>query len=363
MATFNLKQYRDIYTSIKAWIIAHQDRISDFNSGSVISSEIEAFARELSILYSESRAGFSEVLTKMAYTVFGLVKHASQYAIGSVTFSRTITTSSIIIPLGTQVATAGGVMFETTEAVSMGIGTASVAAAVRAMDAGTDGNVAAGTVNTIVSGISGVDAVINYSPVGGGVNEETDAEYVARFRAYLLGLSRSGVWGIISGALSNEALRSAAVTEHFPPKDGLYNLTLYLDDGFGTVSSTIIDEVQAVIDGDGTAENPGYRAAGINIDYMAPSVVSIDVEGTVYFSYAVGDAEAKSLIDAAVLAFLNGHTIGQDVIRAQLQKTILDFPWVLDLEITVPLGNTAISDGQIARAGTITLTYVQVAGE
>ena len=362
MATFNLRQYRDIYTSIKNYIIAHQNRVSDFNTGSVISSEIEAFSREMALVYSEARSGFSEVLTKMPFTIFNLSKHPSQKAIGTVTFSRVSTVGAISIPEGTQVSTAGGVIYETTAAGSMANGVGSVNVAVRALNVGTEGNVPAGTVTVFVSWISGVDAVINYSSVGGGVNEETDSEYLSRFRAYLLGLPRSNIWGLISGALENPALRSASVVEHFPPRAGLYNLTLYLDDGQGTVSPTTIAEVKAHIDGDGTAESPGYRAAGINVDYLAPSIVTVGVTGTVYFSYEVAADEAKYLVDAKVLEFLNAHIIGQDVIRAKLQKTILDFPWVLDLDLVTPAANTTISDGQIARSGTISLTYQQISG-
>ncbi len=362
MASFNLKQYRDIYNSIKLWIIAHQSRISDFNEGSVIASQIEAFARELAMTYSQARAGFSDVLTKMPYTIFGISRHAAQYAIGTVTFERVLTTEVVTISIGTQVATSGGIIYETTELKSMAAGVDHVDVAVRALEAGSNGNVPAGTITVPVSSVDGVDTITNYGSVGGGVNEETDAEYLARFRAYLLGLAKSNTWGLVSGALLNPALRSASIIEHFPPRSGLYNLTLYLDDGAGTVSATTIAAVKNVVDGDGTAENPGYRAAGINVDYLAPSIVTVDVTAEVYFSYDVSSDEAKSLIDAAVLEFLNAHIIGEDVIRAQLQKVILNFPWVLDLDVSDPTGNTAIGSGQIARAGTIAITYTQVAG-
>ncbi len=68
-----------------------------------------------------------------------------------------------------------------------------------------------------VSGFSGIDAVVNNGPIGGGVNEESDNEYLARFRAYLLGLGKSNIYGLISGALVNPALRSVSVVEHFLP--------------------------------------------------------------------------------------------------------------------------------------------------
>lgn len=361
--TFNLKQYREIYESIKTYIIAAQDRITDFSEGSVIASEIEAFAREMALLYSETRAGFSEVLTKLPFSIFSMVKHPAQNAIGTVTFSRVSTLGSVTIPAATQISTVGGVVFETSAALTLGEGVASGNVEIKAVESGKSGNVPAGTITVFVSGLSGVDAVVNAGNVGGGVDEESDSEYLSRFRTYLLGLARSNRWGVISGALLNPALRSVALVEHFPPKAGLYNFTLYLDDGSGTVSATTIAEVKALIDGDGTAISPGYRAAGMNADYLAPSIVTVNVTGTVYVSFAVELPEAKSIVDARVFEFLNSKLIGEDVIRAQLQKAILDYPWVLDLEITLPASNVAIASGQMCRAGTVTINYIQASGE
>lgn len=360
---FNLKQYQAIYDDIKAYIIAAQDRVTDFTAGSVIASEIEAFSREMALLYSDARAGFSEVLAKLAFSVFSISKNPSQFAIGTVTFSRVVTTATVTLPLGTQVSTSGGVLYETTETSSIAVGVSSATVAIKAVESGKSGNVPAGTITILVSGLAGVDSVVNQSNVGGGVDEETDAEYMARFKAFLLGLGKSNRWGIIYGALLNPALRSASLVEHFPPKNGLYNFTLYLDDGSGTVSQITIDEVAAVIDGDGTVDSPGYRAAGINAEYLAPTSVPVNVTGTAVVSFAVDLEEAKNTLKSAILAHLNAKTIGEDVIRAQIQKVVLNYPWVLDLDITAPSANIAIGENQIARAGTVTLLVTQSTGE
>lgn len=358
---FNLKLYSQIYEDIKNYIIAHQSRVTDFNTGSVISSQIEAFASELALAYVEARAGFSEVVLKLPFSIFDIPRNEAQRATGSVMFSRILTVGDITIPPGTQVATAAGILYETMAAATMLNGVGSVSVAIQAVDAGKTGNVAPGAINTIISGVNGVDSVVNAANVGGGVDEETVSEYLSRFRAYLMGLGKSNRYGVIFGALLNERLRSASVVEHFPPKSGIYNFTLYLDDGSGTVDASTIAAVKAVVDGNGTEAKPGYRAAGINGDYLAPSVVPIDVTADIYITYAIGPEVAKLEIDLALSDYLNAHIIGQDVIRAQLHKILLGFPWVLDLDMTAPAGNVAISDGQIARVGTITINYIQVA--
>lgn len=358
---FNLKLYSEIYEDIKNYIIAHQSRVTDFNTGSVISSQIEAFASELALAYVEARAGFSEVVLKLPFSIFDMPKHEAQKAAGLATFSRAVTLGAVTIPPGTQIATAAGILYETMAPATMPGGSGSVTVAIQALAAGKTGNVAPGAINTIISSVTGVDEVVNASSVGGGVDEETDSEYLSRFRAYLMGLGKSNRYGVVFGALLNERLRSASIVEHFPPKSGLYNFTLYLDDGSGTVDPSTIAAVKSVVDGDGSEGKPGYRAAGINCDYLAPSVVPIDVTANVYITYAIDPGTAKAEMEAAITSYLNAHIIGQDMIRAQLQKIMLGFTWVLDLDMTAPAGNVAISDGQIAQVGTFSINYIQVA--
>lgn len=92
---------------------------------------------------------------------------AATKATGQVTFGRTVTTEAVEIPIGTQVSATGGVLFETTAAGSMAIGADSVSVAVRAVVAGTSGNVAIGAIDTIVSTVD-ADTVTNAAATSGG---------------------------------------------------------------------------------------------------------------------------------------------------------------------------------------------------
>ena len=58
MTSFN---YKDIYDKAKNYIIANQDKITDFNDGSVISTLIEAFARILERFYIDTRRSTSAI--------------------------------------------------------------------------------------------------------------------------------------------------------------------------------------------------------------------------------------------------------------------------------------------------------------
>jgi uncharacterized phage protein gp47/JayE len=358
MASFNLKKYTDIYNDCKNYIIANQDRVTDFNDGSTISTEIEAFCREMAAMYSQARSGFSAVLAKIAYSAFKFSKQTATYASGAVAFTRADTTKATTVSSGTQVSTAGGVVFETIADVTVAIGTATVSVAVEAVDCGTSGNVAAATITTIVSAIA-MDSVTNQSAISGGLDAETDAQYQARFLAYINGLGLSNKYGIIAGALTNSSLRSASIVECFPPSNGLYNLILYIDDGNGNASATTIAAVKSLIDGDGTKTNPGYRAAGINVKYAAPTAILINVTMTIIISYAIDSTLAKSDLVTAITTFINALTIGETMVIKQLEKTLFAYGWVLDVATTLPSANTLISDSEIARIGTIALTVTQ----
>jgi|WetSurMetagenome_2_1015567.scaffolds.fasta_scaffold18307_3 uncharacterized phage protein gp47/JayE len=356
--SFNLRTYSAIYDSIKSYIIANQDIITDFNDGGVLSSEIEAFSRQLAQAYAEDRAGFTEVLKKLPYSIFDFSAKSAVTATGIVTFTRTDTTVSVTISSGTQISTTGGVVFETTTDVSMPIGTANVSVAVEAVTSGTTGNVSAGTVTTIVSSVD-ADSVTNSSAMAGGVDAETTAQALSRFRSYLMGLSKSNKYGIMYAALLNTSVRSASVLEHFPPKSNLYNFTLYIDDGNGSASSEMIAAVKKIVDGDGTQTNPGYRAAGINCDILAPTILYQAVTATITVNYDVDVDEAKSTLGSAITSYINSLVLGETLIRSQLMKAILNYTYVTDIVISSPSDNIAADDSEIIRAGTIVLTIDQ----
>jgi uncharacterized phage protein gp47/JayE len=356
--SFNLRTYSAIYASIKAYIIANQDIITDFNDGGVLSSEIEAFSRQLAQAYAEDRAGFTEVLKRLPYSIFDFSAKDAVAATGSVTFARTDTTAAVTISSGTQVSTTGGVVFETTADASMAIGTANVSVAVKAVTSGTTGNVSAGTVTTIVSSVD-ADSVTNSSAMSGGVDAETTSQMLSRFRSYIMGLSKSNKYGIMYAALLNTSVRSASVLEHFPPKSNLYNFTLYIDDGNGSASSEMIAVVKNIIDGDGTQTNPGYRAAGINCDILAPTILYQAVTATITVNYDVDVDEAKSTLGSAITSYINSLVLGETLIRSQLMKAILNYTYVTDIVISSPSDNVTADNSEIIRAGTITLTMDQ----
>lgn len=156
-------------------------------------------------------------------------REAAVSATGQVVFSRFTPTNAATILAGTLTVGstgvsgyAGGAMVQTADgtqqfqvipdatqtywnsaqnAYVIPAGVTSAQVTVQASNAGTQGNVAAGTITTISTAIVGVDTVTNSNPFTNGLNQETDAEVEARFQLYVQGL-RAAIASAVESAIA-----------------------------------------------------------------------------------------------------------------------------------------------------------------
>ena len=354
---FSIKQYKTILNDMLNWIIANQDKITDFNEGSVITSFVEAVAITEESLYIKVRTGFSKNLKNITYNVFNFAKTVASKSAGNVVFSRLGTSGDVTIPIGTVIGTSAGIKFVTTALGNILNGnSSSTDVAIEAVEDGADSNVPSGTITVIYTPIVGVDSVTNSAGTTGGQDEETDAQLLLRFQNFIGGLGKSNKEGLISGALTVSGVRSASIVEHFPPVSN-YNLTMYIDDGAGNASQDLIDSVTDTLIGDGTITNPGYKGAGINIEVKAPTKVTIDVTAQITSDGSLTQTVITYNVTQAIEAYINNLEIGEDVILNEIRAVVMGTDGVYDVSISAPVGNTSIGNNQIARSGTITLTY------
>jgi uncharacterized phage protein gp47/JayE len=90
-----------------------------------------------------------------------------------------------LIQKGTKVQTSSidPVVFQTTEAVTLTNGSTSVQANIKAEEQGIEGNVAAGTITSLINSPSGVQSVTNNTATSTGRNKEPISEYRERIIA------------------------------------------------------------------------------------------------------------------------------------------------------------------------------------
>ena len=358
--SYQIKAFDKILEDMTAWVVSHSPNITDFTPGSIIRSYCESVAMGIEEFYVSVYLGFTRTLNDIPSIVFDFQRKAGTHAAVNVVFSRLVAGGSVAtIPAGTVITTLSGLRFTTDAVVTIAIGnTSSASVGATAEEVGSDYNVGSASITVLTGSISGVDSVTNALAATGGVNSESDMAYKNRFQAYIEGLGRSNVSGLRVGALSVEGITSVSVVELFPPVAGV-NVDLYIDDGTSTgVSTAQIADVQDVIDGDGTSENPGYRAAGINVVVKKPTVVSQNVTATVYVLTGADTAQIRVDIINSLTNYMNTLGVGATIIYNELIAAFLGVYGVTDVALSAPSANVSVTPTQVGRIGSITLSGI-----
>ena len=354
----DIKRYDELMEEACANMIARQNKITDFNEGSIIHTILDTFCRIVERVYIAIRSGFNQGLIMLIYSVFKFEKKSGTYASGKVTFSRASALDArTVIPSGVKVS-GNGFNFVTTEAGAIEAGAVdSDEITIKAEEAGSDYNLEAGAITSIDSSVpSDISAVTNKNTITGGTNEETDAEVEERFTKKLAGLSGTNLFGIEDAALSVDSVRSVSVKNHKPPLKNVYNVSVYVDDGSGTASNELLQEVKKAVEG--TETQNGHLAPGVNARYLAPTAVPVDFEIEVSTG-EVDTAETQAEIKKIVQSYVNSLRIGGTVILSTIVAKIRALSYVSDVTIKSPTENFTVNSEQIARFGNAEITVVE----
>lgn len=290
-------------------------------------------------------------------------------ATGTVTFTGV---NGTLISTGTRVATvqteadADPLVFVTTAGGMVGdqaTPNGTVDIAVEAEVGGADGNVAAGLVTVLLTGIGGVSSVSNATAISGGADVETDDLYRVRI---LLEYAEPHGAGTISDyrrwALGFPPVGFVAVE---PLWDGPGTVRVVVSDQSNNpVSDAVKDGLQALLDpvaGEGQGLAP--VGATVTVDTVSLTTVSVAVTLSLATGYSLDGAAATvdvtDEVESAIKDYIDTLDPGEDVILNRVVEQIMAVPGVLDLTALLLNGsgaNVAISALNVARTGTITLS-------
>ena len=230
-----------------------------------------------------------------------------------------------------------------------------------AEEVGLKYNVKENSITTIESNLSAeIVSVNNPAQATGGTDAETQTQMLRRFKYYINGLQGSNKYGIMAGVLGLEGVRSVSIDEHFPPKSNIYNFTVYVDDGTGALTPALKNEVEDKINGNDTEENPGLRAAGINVEVSAATIVPITLSLTATI-YRVEAARIRNDITVKLQEYINGLGIHENVILSSIIVMLRQIPGITDissLTINGESDNVIINVMQIARFESVTINII-----
>lgn len=338
-----LQTFKEIVQNQSTAIKASTDELVDFEVGSILLALVQANAANsmwlqslISSLLAVTRLGTSfgnDVDTFV--NPFGYFRRAGVKATGSVTFSRTITSSVSYIPATTTIVSASisGVKFitiadvanpaynPTTNQYEINIGAPSVTVAVECLTDGTSGNVLSGQIDTLNNPPININSVTNASTFTNGKAEETDAEVKIGFPLYLATLSKATLAAIRSTALRVSGVSKVNVVENTAIGGGeqLGFFYVVVDDGTGTASGDLISRVTSQVE----------LVRGLTIAYSVIAVLptaisSIAMNLIVDTTDTTARATITSNVKSALTSYVANLPIGGTLYYTRIIQLIYD---------------------------------------
>jgi uncharacterized phage protein gp47/JayE len=373
MTTLQTQNFTTIVQNTVTAIQGGASKLLDLTVGSVLRAIVEANAAV--ILWLQGLILQVQTLTRAATSQgsdldswvadYGLTRLPAVAATGQVTFSRFTATMQAVVPAGSLVQTADGtqqfsVPADTTNSAwnatlngfVLAASVSSVTVGVQAVNAGTPGNVLAGTITSIAQPISGVDTVTNASAFTNGVDAETDTALRARFVLYLASLSKATKTAIGSAIANIQQGLEYTITEDFD-YNGTYDPGFFyvvIDDGTGFPSSNLQATVANAIE--------AVRPVTSRYAVFAPVVVTANVSMTITSASGYTHSTVVGAVGTALTNFINTLPLGTELPYTQLASVAYGVAGVVN--VTAVLLNSGTSDlgataKQVIKAGTISV--------
>ena len=345
----------------------------DFTIGSVLRAIVEGSAwlglwlqslilQLLTVTRASTSVG-ADLDTWMAD--FGVARISGTYAEGQITFSRYTPTSSASIPLGATVISGDGtqtyaVIADTTQSLYSATASAYILPAgqstgnvtVQNTVAGPGGNVAAGLVSQLGGSISGIDYVVNASPMAGGASAESDAALRARFQTYIGTRAQATVAAIGYAVSSTPDVVSYNITQNYD-YSGAYDpgsFYVVIDDGSGNPPGSLITSVQTAV---AAVCGCGIRSAVYGATSETANVVMTMVAASGYTHSVVAPG-----VQTTVATYINSLALGATLSYAGVSAAAVGVPGVgsiTGLTINGGTSDLAATSKQVIRSGTVTV--------
>lgn len=350
------------YETIMQRLLAAVPDNLDKREGSFVWDALSPAALELAQLYIQMdlmlQYGFAQT-TYGQYLDYragehGLMRKVATRASGSVTITGS---NGTVVAVGSLFATGAGVQFETLADVTIGEA-GSIAADIRAVEAGARGNVPVGAITEIPVSIAGITAVTNANPTTGGTDQETDAALLERLLDKVRTPATSGnIAQYRAWAKEVPGVGDAYVDPRWAGPD---TIRLFIIDGNRQPASTqLVADVQEYID---PLKGSGSGACPVDHFVTVVPAVTKQINITVTITKDSGHTlqQIQEAFEAVVTDYLKSIAFKDDstVRYTRINNELYDTPGVVDYSVLTVNGGTgsiSTSPGEVAVLGTVTL--------
>lgn len=322
--------------------------------GTDLSARLYALAAQVYSLYVQAdwvtRQAFpqtaeGEYLDRHAQ-LRGLERKAAVAARGTVRFTAgEAWESQREIPEGTVCMTAGLIRFETTQAGVLSPGELTADVPVRALEAGTAGNVAAGAIVSMAVAPMGISSCTNPEPCAGGADGEGDEQ----LRERILDTFRRLPNGANAAFYEQEALSfdQVAAATVIPRPRGVGSVDVVVSTLAGIPDQQLLTELQDYFE--------QRREIAVDVQVRSPQTRTVDVTVQVAAQGGWDAAQARANVKAALESWFDGKLLGQDVLLARLGSLIYQCEGVENYAILSPAADVAVGEDELPRLGTLSV--------
>ena len=249
------------------------------------------------------------------------------------------------IAAGTVCMTAGLTRFETVEAGTLEAGETSVDIRARALEAGSAGNVAAGTILQMAVAPVGVSRCTNPAAFTGGTDREDDETLRARvLETYRRLPNGANAAFYQQGALSFDEVAAAAV---IPRPRGVGSVDVVVSTAAGAPSAELLEELEDYFE--------ARREIAVDVQVRAPEMETVDVAVQVAAEENQDAQAVQDAVEAALRGWFDGRRLGQSVLRAALGELVFHVEGVANYALTAPAADVAVEADVLPRLGTLTV--------
>lgn len=218
----------------------------------------------------------------------------------------------ITLDAGKRISTKGAIAFELLSTVALGAGEKGpVTVTARAILAGTQGNVAKGSVTEIDNNPDPELTCTHVEAAAGGSEREQDRAYVERARAYRKAQRRGTAAAVLFGALTVPTVSQASTEEELDSEgEATGRVYVYVVDASGQANAELVRQVKtALLD---------FRCCGIVPRVIGAVPEYADIVWAPRFQIGVDTQQAFEQLRAATTAVVNATPPGKPLERSLL---------------------------------------------
>lgn len=276
----------------------------------------------------------------------GLSRLTEQKATGVLRFSIS---SELAVPLvidgGTICLSGDGTAFETLADAMLLAGSLYVDVEAQAVESGSQGNVAAGTITVMQTRPEGVETVTNPQRFAGGREQETDENYRNRILESYKGLNNGANSAYYRElALSVDGIDGVSVV---PKINGAGSVGLLVTSNSGKVTTEVMNTLNTLLE--------DRRELGIEVVVQEPEYVAVVVEGLIVPAEGYTTEAAQTAVETAISEYISGLKLGKILYRSALCYCAMATGAIDDIAISWPPSDVSPEVGQQLVPGSITL--------